>query len=380
MMHGFIALCLLTMTLAVQAAPVGYKLHAGGAGGGSGESGDSISSVADLKRWDEANLSRGEAVGKAAVSKSGKIDKEMSPADVKRQDEIKVKNVLAAQEKEKREIAQMLARAKTMMETKPAPNYVSTALDAAGQEGVMYGIKQVVEWTFGSKWGGPIGVAIDLLQPFNPLEPVEPYDLPRTKNEMKALRKYLEQYEQDQKALKAPLGTPTSIPDATLDPKFDGLRTPAALAEVEFKRSVLAAVKVKNADAGYIVERLMESSMSANSEPLSDDVIQVLEVGLIKVLPPNICRITANDVCTLNTGVQGDACMCPKLELGGYDMRRWARGVAARRPVSDVCDAPVGKCTMSATGPVGSPCFCIPTFFVAGPMPIGKIVPPQRAD
>lgn len=365
-------LCSLTFILSSHAAPVGYKLHAGEAGGGSGAS---ITSPADLKRWDERNISRGEAVGKAAVSKSGKGDKELSPADVKRQDEIKVKNVLAAQKKEKQQLEQMLARAKKMVETKQAPNYVVTALDAGGIEGVKYGIKQVVEWTIGPKWAGPVGYAIDLLQVFDPIKPVEPYDLPKTKEEMKALRKYLKDYEDDQKALKAPLGAPAPVPDATLDPKFDGLRTPAALAEVELRRSVVAAVTLKNADAGYIVERVMTSSMPANPDKLPDEVVRSLEAGFIKTLPPNVCRISSKDVCTLNTGAQGDACMCPKLELGGYDMRLWASGIAARRPVSHVCDSPVGKCTMGATGPVGSPCFCIPDFPVPGPMPIGRIIP-----
>lgn len=372
-MKRFLAgLCLLCgMLAAKEAAAAGYKLQAGEAGGGSG---GAISSMADLKRSDERNMAKGEAVGKAAVSKSGKADKELSLADVKRQDEIKVKNVLAAQKKEKQQMDRMLVRAKKMVETKQAPNYVMTALNEVNKEGLKYGIKQVVEWTLGNKWAGPVGGAIDLLQPFDPLDPVEPYDLPKTKEEMKALRKYLKDHEDGQKAMKAPLGEPTPMPDATLDPKFDGLRTPAALAEVELKRSVIAAVSEKNADAGYIVERVMASSMPANSDKLPEDVVQKLNAGFNKVLPPNVCRISAQDVCTLNTGTQGDACMCPKLELGGYNMGLWARGVAARRPVSHVCDSPVGKCTMNATGPLGSPCFCIPTFPVPGPMPIGKII------
>lgn len=223
--------------------------------------------------------------------------------------------------------------------------------------------------------GGIVMQAVDLLQPFDPLEPVEPYDLPRNKEEMQKLKKFMQEYEEEQRALRAPLPAPTPVPDATMDPKFDGLRNPASQAEVEFKRSVVAAVRLKNADAGEVVHRLMENSMPANPDKLPDEVIETLREGFNKALPPNICWIAANDVCTLNVGgKQGDPCMCPKLELGGYDNRFWAKGVAARRAVSPICNAPVGKCSMTATGPVGTPCFCIPTYFVPGPMPLGKIV------
>lgn len=364
----FIALLSSTwMIAAAHAAPSGHKVHAGNA----------ITSPADLKRWDEQNLKRGEAVGKAAVSKSGKADRELSPADIKRQDEIKVKNVLAAQQKEKQRTAEMLAQAKKLTEAKPAPNYVLMALDAAVDQGNSYALGQVLEWTLGKTAGGAVGIAIDLLTPANSLDPVDPYDLPRNKEEMKALRKYLEEQEAIQKALKAPVPSPTPIPDATLDPKLDNFRNPASLAEVRLKRSVIAAITQRNGDAGYIVERVLASSMPANPDKLDDTVVTALRDGLVKLLPPNVCRISSSDVCTLNVGAQGDACMCPKLDLGGYDTRLWAKGIATRRPVSNMCSSPVGNCAMTATGPVGTPCYCVPTFPVPGPMPIGRIVPAQ---
>lgn len=360
-------------TLAFQASgagPVGYKLHAEGGGASSG----AVTSIGDLKRWDENNLKHGEAVGKAAAAKGSKIDKELSPADVKRRDEIKVKNVLAAQEKDKKRTEQMLAKAKEMMKKKPPPDYVKEALDYGTTEGVKYGLGRVLEWTVGKVVGGVVMQAVDLLQVFDPLDPVEPYDLPKNKEEMQKLQKFMREYEEAQKALKVPTPAPKPVPDATLDPQFDGLRSPAALAEVEFKRAVVAAVKLKNADAGDVVNRLMASTMPGNPDKLPEDVIQTLREGFNKALPPNICFISSKDVCTLNTGKQGDSCSCPKLELAGYDTRYWARGIAARRDVSPICNAPVGKCAMTATGPVGTPCFCVPSYFVPGPMPLGKIV------
>ena len=198
------------------AGPVGYKVHSEGGGGGA--SSGAVTSIGDLKRWDEHNLKHGEAVGKAAVAKGSKIDKELSAADVKRRDEVKVKNVLAAQEKEKKRTEQMVAKAKEMMKKKPPPDYVRQALDYGSTEGVKYGLGQVLEWTVGKLVGGVVMQAVDLLQVFDPLDPVEPYDLPRNKEEMQKLQKFMREYEDAQKALKGPTPAPKPVPDATLDP------------------------------------------------------------------------------------------------------------------------------------------------------------------
>lgn len=369
-----IVFVLLAMIASSAFSAVGYKLSAGDGSTSGGSGATPITSPGELKHWDEQRLKTGEAVGKAAVAKTGKSSAELSMADLKKKDEENIKKVEAAQAKKKARFAELTAKAKKMIEKKPPPSVVGSVADTVIDMGNGKGRDIVLEWALGPVAGSIVGVALDLLELPNGPDPTDPFDLPKNKEEMKKLREFLEQHEKEQKSIDATKPSNPSTPNNTLDSNFDALRTPAAQAETAFKREIIISIKAKSDDAAYIAEKVIVSTLPESKSSIDHGVIKELQKRLWKILPANICFISKNDVCTLNGYNQGEKCMCPQLTPLGYDTMFWANGTSSYRKISSVCVSPVGRCQMNEAGPIGTPCFCYPDTPWVGSIPIGKIV------
>ncbi|MDT8992733.1 hypothetical protein RQP54_17810 [Curvibacter sp. APW13] len=311
-------------------------------------------------------------------------------ADLKKSDEAEVKRVLevqAAWRERKLELEKYVQEFSTKAKD-PTMKERLEAFAADQYFGYLRG-----EWmslVFG-EFAKVLGPILDLATP-SPTG-LDPYDRARNKEELEYVHQLMKKaFSKDPSTLDHVPNPKSKTPDRLdLDEQEDQPQADPMTAE-DWRNPANAAVvdRVKAAMRGitqaYGAERLsgtLDTVLAASTQldRLTKQQLRALHTAaerLDRLRPANGCSVDnggRREVCMLSSMPQGQACLCPRLTLEGYDQRVWIKGVSVHKPLSAVCETALQRCELPSPGPLGTPCMCVPNIDLMGPWPVGRVVP-----